>query len=272
MSLVSANIGSIVSNPLWKTWDADVICLQETRVAKNNVRSATKNFETKGWTPCLGALLPCVWHKTGTNKTPCGGTLVAGPDSIIQPFRACHDHTGLFDKLHKTRRVAFAWCQISPHRSALVCSVYAQTGASQDSKIHQENNCLSDDTLTMVSQYGQIPVIIAGDTQASPESYPAFANALNFQSWVDPIAETDDLGEVTRPLTFSNDGCFSGPGDGCTSIDAVLVNGTAFAALSSAEVIQQFGRQHRPIRLTFNWVSLEEIGYVHFKFAGFDLK
>ena len=270
-SLVSANIGSIATNPLWKTWDADIVCLQETRVGKNNHRSAVKNFQTKGWNPCLGALLPCIWHKSGSSQTPCGGTLVAAPDSIIRGFQASQDHAGLFEKLHKTRRVAIAWCQVTSYRFALVISVYAHTGASQDPKIHDLNNCLFDDILTFASQFGRIPVILAGDLQAAPLSYPVLANALNVQAWADPISSTDVDGEVTRPLTFSNDGTFSGPGDSCTSIDAVLVNDIAFAALQHAEVMQQFGRQHRPIRLTFNWPSLEQIGYIHFKTAPFDL-
>ena len=270
-SLVSANIGSIASNPLWKTWDADIICLQETRVGKNNHRSTVKNFQTKGWNPCLGALLPCIWHKSGSSQTPCGGTLVAAPDTAIRGFQASHDQTGLFDKLHRARRVAIAWCQVSAHRYALIISVYAHTGASQDPKIHELNKSLFDDTLVFAAQFGRIPVIVAGDLQAPPSSYPVLANALNFPSWADPISVTDEEGEISRPLTFSNDGSFSGPGDSCTSIDAVLVNDIAFAALHHAEVLQQFGRQHRPIRLVFNWPSLEQVGYVHFKTASFDL-
>ena len=107
--------------------------------------------------------------------------------------------------------------------------MYAHTGASQDSKIHELNNCLFDDILVFAAQFGRIPVILAGDLQAPPSSYPVLANALNFQSWADPISVTNEDGEVTRPLTFSNDGTFSGPGDSCTSIDAVLINDIAFA-------------------------------------------
>ena len=271
MSIVSANIGSIVTNPLWSSWDADVVCLQETRVGKNNARSTMKNFQTKGWTPCLGDLLPFCWHKGKSSQTPCGGTLVAAPDSLIQPFCVQQDHTGLFLKLFKTKRVAVAWCQVTQHRQALIISVYAQTGASQDTKVHEWNNSLFDDIFTFVAQFGQIPIIIAGDLQAPPLSYPVISNAINFQSWHDPIANTDEQGEVSRPLTFSNDGLFSGPGDSCTSIDAMLVNDTAFAALHSATVLEHFGRQHRPIQLVFEWPSLDQKGFVHFKTAAFDL-
>lgn len=69
-SLVSANIGSLNTNHLWKSWGADITCLQETRVGKNNVRTSTKNIEAVGLRPILGQLLPGLWHANGTTKTP----------------------------------------------------------------------------------------------------------------------------------------------------------------------------------------------------------
>lgn len=53
--------------------------------------------------------------------------------------------------------------------------------------------------------------------------------------------------------------CWSG--EACTSIDAVLVNDIAFAALRSAEVLQVFGKQHRPIKLVFEWSSINQFGF-----------
>ena len=63
-------------------------CVCKTRVGKNNHRSAVKNFQTRGWNPCLGVLLPCIWHKSGSSQTPCGGTLVAAPDSATSQGRS----------------------------------------------------------------------------------------------------------------------------------------------------------------------------------------
>lgn len=123
------------------------------------------------------------------------------------------------------------------------------------------SNELFDDIFTCVSQFGQIPVVIAGDLQAPPMTYPAIATAISFQSWHDPVAIVDDSGEVVRPLTFSNDGSFSGPGDGCTSIDSVLVNDIAFTALVHAEVVEAFSKQHRPIKLVFDWPSINQVGF-----------
>ena len=259
-SLVSANIGSVMSDTTWKTWNADCVCLQETRVGKNNIRSASKLFQTAGFTPCFGQLLPGLWYGDKSTKTPCGGALVAGGTAYTQTFEHQQDASGLFDPLFKTKRFAAAWIQVTPRKKALVISLYATTSASQDVRIHDSNNQLFEDIFSFVAQFGQIPVIIAGDFQAPPMSYPAIANAVCFRSWHDPVAVVDEQGVLSRPLTFSNDGTFAGVGDACTSIDAVLVNDIAFAALHSAEVVQVFGKQHRPIKLVFDCLQSISLG------------
>ena len=272
MTLVSANIGSIMTDVSWKTWNADVVCLQETRVGRNNHRTASKAFHSVGFTPCFSDLLPGIWHGSNTTKTPCGGTLIAGGSAYLKNFEIQQDATGIYERIFKTKRVVAAWLQVTAKKRALVISVYARTSASQDTKIHAENNDLFEDILSFVAQFGSIPVLIAGDFQAPPDSYPAFAAALSFQSWHDPIVTVDANGDVVRPITFSNDSTFAGPGEGCTSIDSILLNDIAFAALQSAEVVGTFGKQHRPIKLVFNWESINQIGHHILKTAPFILE
>lgn len=91
MKLVSANIGSLNTNQVWKSWQADIVCLKETRVGKTNVRTASKSIEALGRRPVFGELLPGLWHQNGTTKTPCGGTAILGSSVAIQPFEPAHD-------------------------------------------------------------------------------------------------------------------------------------------------------------------------------------
>ena len=241
-------------------------------MGRNNHRTAKKLFQAVDFTPCFGDLLPGVWHGAKSTKTPCGGTLIAGGSAYICAFDPKQDATGIYEKLFKTKRAVAAWLQVTPKKKALVISIYyATTSASQDAKIHSANNSMFEEVFLFVAQFGSIPVVIAGDFQAPPASYPAFASALSFQSWHDPISTVDDFGEVTRPITFSNDCSFAGPGEGCTSIDSVLVNDIAFAALQSAEVVQTFSKQHRPIKLVFQWDSIDLVGYHLLKTASFVL-
>ena len=268
MTLLSANIGSFRTNTSWKTWNADVCCLQETRIGKANLRSTQNAVKALGQRITTSDPLPVKWHKSGS-ITPCGGTAIIAPDSIIQPFEPAHDQTGLFASLFRTQRFNAAWIQISPSSRALVISIYACAGASQDQTIHAKNDQMFSDIFSFVAQFGPIPIIVAGDLQAEPSSYSSIANCVAFHGWFDPIQVVDGTGHTTRPLTFSRDGTFSGSDDATSSIDAVLVNSSAFFALKSAEVVPVIGKQHRPIKLMFQWRSIQQVVYTLFKSAPF---
>ena len=269
--LVSANIGSLNTNQLWKTWEADVTCLQETRVGKTNFCSATKSIEACGLRPIFGDLLPGLWHPNGTTKTPCGGTAILGSDVAIQPFESSHDSTQLYGPLFKTKRAVAAWYQVTFRVKGLFFSVYAATGASSDQRIHAQNNELFEQVFLIASQFGQIPIVVAGDFQSNPSSYESVSAALQIHGWHDPLNVVDDWGDLSRPYTYSKDCSFSGADEGCTSIDGVLVNNTAFCAVREACVLEHFGRQHRPIQVSFEWPSIEQSGFVHVKFSPLDV-
>ena len=96
MTLYSANVGSIATNHDWKTWQSQVVCLQETRIGKNNHRSAHFAFREAGFAEVLGKLLPGFIKATGRAQTPCGGVAILGPPTRIQPFQEQDDQTGLY--------------------------------------------------------------------------------------------------------------------------------------------------------------------------------
>lgn len=270
-TLCSANIGSVTTNHDWKSWGANLLCLQETRIGKNNCKSAKFSFRDAGYEAILGDLLPGLLHKVGRQHAPCGGTAILAPPGFIKPFVESDDATGLFQMHFRTRRVSGAWVQIAPKRKLLVFSIYATTSASNDPKIHETNDKLFNDLFQICAQFGSIPIVLAGDFQAFPLSYPAISSAVHFHGWHDPLLGADDSGDITRPYTFSNDGLFSGQGEGCTSIDGILMNSSAFFALEDCQVATVFGRQHRPIRCSFNWETLEQVGYVHYRSAPLDV-
>lgn len=172
MSLVTANIGPVRTNTDWQSWPDDIICLQETRIGKNNVRSTSFQFREAGFEPVLGPLLPGIIHQKGWTQTPCGGTAVLGPKGATRPFELSDDATGLFQKLQLSKICAFAWVQVTPQRAALIVSVYAITGASQDDQLHQDNDAIFSDVFTVAAQFGSIPVFVAGDFQANPFPIP----------------------------------------------------------------------------------------------------
>lgn len=271
MKLVSANIGSMNTNQLWKSWQADVTCLQETRVGKTNHKTTQKNVEMLGLRPVFGDLLPGHWHQNGTTKTPCGGTAILGSSVCIEPFMPEHDQTGLYCDMFKTKRVVAAWYQVTRTIKGLFFSVYATTGASGDASIHAANDTLFEHIFLVAAQFGNIPIAIAGDFQAHPLSYSSISCACQLHGWIDPLTDTDHEGHLSRPYTYSKDCTFSGADEGCSSIDGVLLNHVAFCATKEAKVLEHFGRQRRPIQVTFEWSVIQQVGYVLCKFAPLDV-
>lgn len=194
--------------------------LQETRVGKNNHRSASFFIRDAGFAHVFGDLLPGFIKSTDPTQTPCGGEAVLSPPCAIRPFSENDDVIGLFKWL------AFAWVQVSPKHRALICSVYTATGASQDSKMHEENDALLSDISAVIAQFVLIfrPLLPA---TCKPICLPSVSQAIHGHGWEDPLNVVDTNGDFSRPLTFSRDSLFTGLGVACSSIDAVLLNHTA---------------------------------------------
>ena len=270
-TFLSSNVTSLSTNHIWKTWNETVLCLQETRLGKNNLRTVTTQVQSVGRSLIRGELLPGLLMSNGRTRTQHGGTAILGPPELCSPFDPSDDLTGLYTGLFRTQRVVAAWVQVTKHVKALVFSIYAQTAASALPQVLEANDKLLEDVFTISAQFGSIPVLVAGDLQLLPSQYPSIARAINFLSWVDPLATVNTEGECTRPLTYSRDSSFSGYGEGCSSIDAILVNQVAFAALEEIEVIPLFDCQHRPVKATFQWEKIFQHGYTLHLPAPFDI-
>ena len=267
-SIFSANIGSLKTAVSWKTWDSAITCMQETRIGKNCINSARHNVAQSRKTFFPGALLPGLFASNGVRRTPHGGVGIAAPAELTIPFTNQEDASGKYEALFRSKRVQAVWIQVSPSLKALVFNIYCKTGASQDKDILLTNDAVLADVFLIISQFGDIPAFVAGDFQTEPMQYPAVANAVNFHQWVDPVDQLSG-DNTNRPITFSANGTFSGFGDGCSSIDAILANRVASSAILEAEVLSYFKVQHRPIRLTLAWDRIWQIGYTLHKTAPF---
>ena len=162
-NLFSANIGSIKTATSWKTWNSDITCTQETRIGKNCINNAKHSVAQCGKTLFPGALLPGLFASNGVMRTPHGGVAIAAPAELCTTFLSKDDNTGKFAGLYNTKRVQAVWIQITP----LVFNVYCKTAASQDRDVLHYNDCLLADIFAVASQFGDIPVFIAGDLQTA---------------------------------------------------------------------------------------------------------
>ena len=261
-SLISSNVGSLLTNKTWKSWTDDVLCLQETRIGRNNAKSAKFEASSLGKELFLGELLPGLITSHGYRRIGHGGVAIVSPGPLTKPFLPSDDATGNFKELFASKRVSGCWIQVHPTVRALVFSIYAQTAAASDPSIHDYNNKFFDKLFEISSQFGDIPVLFTGDFQDEPSSYASIAHALHFKGWCDPLVKADSRGQLHRDITFSNDRSFSGAFEGCSSIDAILTNRVATAALQSVEILQTFHSQHRPIRAVFSWPRIFQKGCV----------
>lgn len=184
-SLCTANVGSLKTSHVWKSNDDSLWCLQETRIGKNNIRASTKAVEEVGKSLFYGQLLTGIMRTDGVHTTMHGGTAILAPDTHTRAFTPEDDISGKYAMVFASKRVNAVWTQVTPTVRALVFSIYAKSGASICHDTFQENDQLLSDVFEIVAQFGDIPIIIAGDMQADPSSYPSIASAIHFHKWFD---------------------------------------------------------------------------------------
>ena len=164
-------------------------CLQETRIGCNNLRISRKAVEETGFGLHMCAPLKGIFRTDGQHTTMHGGTAILAAPELSFPFQAEQDLSGLYQKLFDSYRTNACWIQVTPSLKALVFSVYGKTAASAVSEVFDYNDSVFEDILTIAAQFGDIPVIVAGDFQCPPMHYPSISNAMNFHGWFDPLSQ-----------------------------------------------------------------------------------
>lgn len=266
-SISTLNVGSLKTSNFWKANDDQVYCLQETRIGKNNWKTSQAAVAATNKTLFHGDLLAGILRNDGHHITMHGGTAILSSDVIARPFSVDEDASGMYKSLYSSKRANACWIQATPSIRVLVFSFYGKSGASANHELLQQNDKLLAAMFEVAAQFGDIPVIVAGDFQTLPLNYPSVVGAVHFEGWSDPLVTVDQFGEPHRPVTFSKDRTFTAFGEGNSSIDAIIMNKVAFAALKSIDVVESFDMQHRPIRAFFHWEPICQVGTVHCKFA-----
>ena len=265
-SLFSHNTGSLRTTMQWQSSMDSVLCVQEPRIGRNNHRDASFRVQATGRQLFSSKLLPGLITNHGVSRTPHGGSAILAPQETTQAFDPLQDITGLYQELYNSTRVTAVWHQVTKHVRALIWSFYGRTGASSEQDPHSWNDHALSQIFEISAQYGDIPVLIAGDFQAEPLSYSAIAGAIHFAKWEDPFLSFDAEGLPCRDLTFSSDRSFSGQ-EGCSSIDSILLNHVTCAALVKAETVASFETQHRPLRIVCSWPKIFLSGFIHHRTA-----
>lgn len=267
---ISANIDSIQSNLDYQNWDHQVCFLQETRLTNLNFNANLSTVKQFGKHIFSGQLLKEKADKNGLFKAPHGGCAILAPQCSTRAFETKDDLTNLCDSLFLSDRVAAVWHQITKKIRVLCISFYGHSGVNENNNL-EINDGLINNIFELCSQFGDIPIIFSGDFQADPDQYESVVRAKQTGKWFDPLVSCDADGNTNRPITYSRNSDFVNPSEYFSSIDAILLNSVAFAALTQMRVCHECSRPHAPIEAIFQWENIFQTGYVLKKPAAFDL-
>ena len=153
-TILSSNVGSFIKDNTWKGWEDNVICLQETRIGRNNFRNAIKSAAAFGRNLILGDLLPGLFRSDGSGSTSHGGVAMIAPSQLSVPFQKSDDCSGLFERVFHSKRVQATWCQVLPSLKILVFNFYGKSGASASHDILQFNDEILRDIFQIASRFG----------------------------------------------------------------------------------------------------------------------
>ena len=260
-AIISANIDSFATNDNCLHWEADVLALQEARVAESNLVESQRKAALCHLQLFCSQPLQKIRASNGTYRIPSGGTATLGQKEFTQLFDDQADQSGQWTMLRSTTRVTATWHQVAEGVKLLIFNFYAIANAASERAKFARNNELLNSIFEVAAQFGDAPIVVAGDFQMEPGMYPAVQLALDHWGWADPLLQTDTDGDVTRPCTFFQN-VATGDSDGQSSIDGILMNRTALTALLHIEVLDHQDRQHRPVKATFMWDKLLQSGTI----------
>lgn len=251
------NVGSIKTSQMWRNTDDSIICLQETRVRRNNHRTCSQEVAAM-----------CSMELSFRGSSELTATLL--PLMVAPPFWPPRQPLDLSPKL-TMRLTNMTPCSRPPEcvrvgprlHPTFECSFSLSMPAREPPPI---KSCLikmrpSSRNLFTVWRY----------SHSHCRRFPNLSLQLSLGGrWFDPLQTIDSEGNLFRPLTYSFEGSFAGAGNGCSSIDAILMNHVAFAALRTIDVVDTGGTQHRPIHASFSWERIFVQGDIHLKTASLD--
>ena len=268
-NLSTINVGSLEKHEEIYHREFNCMAIQETRITDANAKHChlkAASFERDlSCGPHLGYL--------PSGHPEWGGVAISTDAGTSMAFTEKHDALGIWQSLWASSRVCAQWVAASPNINMLVISFYGYPNAG-DVNMRNSTNQLLQQILHLCSQYGNIPIAIAGDFQDIPHNYPALRAAFEQGLWFDTLMMNDHDGN-NRDLTFSRNRKWAKNSGPQSSIDGILVNDIAFRYIQGTEVSQTKGLQHAFVTVSFQWPNANDSsrakGFRWVPHAAFDL-
>ncbi len=270
INIISANIHAL--NPRIEEvamWEADILLLQETKLAAHAIKDATGVAKDNGWAFIHGK--PCKMATRSSSKTRASTEANSGGVAAMvrRPRRPItHKLDRHAADLHETAR----WLEVKTARGKgggclTTSTVYGISGANSCQRKKKQNEALLADALTKLIQAGDDPYILMGDLNIDPENSPAIAAAVDAglvvdvgHLWARDVTVDEEGRECKHPEpTYCKDGPSPGmSGPGVSRIDVVLANPVAAAAVKDFvlrwDLVQE---NHVPLQITLDLGELD---------------
>ena len=246
IKVVSANVHAMRPRAeIIKSWDADIIAVQETKLAPHAIGEVSKIIKDDDWIISHGK--PCQQQgpRKNTSRTHAATEATSGGVAILTktPKRPIIKDLAKEEPiLHDSGRWTEVKVPITGGAKILtVASFYGISGASSDDRKKALNENLITAAVKRALLAGNEPYLLCGDFNIEPEASPAIAAAVELGLIIDighewaPVTdvEDDELRRKKPDPTYSTtepEPCMEGKG--VTRIDLVLANPTAAASVT----------------------------------------
>ncbi len=280
-SIISANIHALgprigeVSQ-----WDADILLLQETKLAAHSIKDAAEVAKQAGWTLLHGR--PCRVstrrdRKNGSNGNGAATEANSGgvATMVRKPRRDLgHKMTEEEAALHDTGRWTKATTAVNRGGGVLTTAcVYGVSGANSCKRAHKHNEVLLAQAIKLLIEAGDQPYILMGDFNVTPSLSPAITAAVNAGLAIDighlfsEQVDVDDNGDAIKlpEPTFDKKGPLPGmSGPGVSRIDIALANPAAISAVRAFHLRWDLVQvDHVPIQILLDMGRLDAVDIAH---------
>ncbi len=173
-------------------WEADVLLLQETKLAAHAIKDASAVAREAGWSLIHGR--PCSPGTRMSNKAgPRVPTMMTEANSggVAAMVRKPRRDLGLEltqdeAALHASGRWAKACTTLGRGRGILTTTtIYGISGANSSPKAMKHNEILLSQAISLLLKAGDQPYIIMGDINVEPEASPSISAAVDSGLLVD---------------------------------------------------------------------------------------
>ena len=174
LRLVTANVTSFLTQgDVISDFDADILCLQETRLSEFGQRDMSRKYEEQGWHRVWGRPQP-PQSRTDTSFQPGPWNATHGGVGIL--VRGLVARNGNNDS--DTRKWLWDTGRWMHAMVKDVMLVYGYIGASRNREAMLKNEELLNAVLRVAAELGNVPILVAGDINIDTQASSALCAAL----------------------------------------------------------------------------------------------